>query len=285
VVPEESSRVASLEAGETDYINVGVDSVLEVEDEFQIFERGGPSVLELYFQLGRESNSPTEDINFRQALSQSIDRDAINEGLVGSLGEVSANIFGGGQGSVPLEADPYDPDQAEELLAESGYDGEVLQFQSVIRAGWPQMLTIAETVQDYWSRIGIESEITNRDFAAFDAEWTTGSLPPPAVVIMDMAPRPDWIPWMRGIGGCEGVRSIVCDEELDQMVDEWAATTTPSDYEQSAREVEAYVRDNYYVLGILLYAERFAGSSAIPSDFTQGLMVRAINTRGLIWER
>lgn len=105
--------------------------------------------------------NPLRDWRVRKALSLSIDREAIRDRIMGGAAEPTRNIVPPGFfGYVDaLQADPYDPEQARELLAQAGYgDG----FQMTVHGPNDRYINdarILEAVAQMWSRIGVRTEV------------------------------------------------------------------------------------------------------------------------------
>ena len=67
---------------------------------------------------------PLADVRIRQAFNYAFDREALLEAIEGGHGEVTTQIFGPETSAYAEELEdayPYDPDRAQELLAEAGY--------------------------------------------------------------------------------------------------------------------------------------------------------------------
>jgi peptide/nickel transport system substrate-binding protein len=286
LVTEESTRLAMLRAGDADFADVGTASVAALKkDGFKIFQHGGPSILYALFQLQRPGEE-TRDLNLRKALSYSINREEINNTLLGGAGQVTGNIFPGLLGGQPLQPDPYDPQKAKDFLNQTEFREAgkklTLQMQVMPREGWPQMQTIAAALQDYWKRIGVATAITNRDFGVVRADWAAGKLPAPAVILINFDAQADWAGAARLIWTCRGALSSACDPELDKLANDWAAAPTQEDYVQRAAPVERYMRENYVVLPIVTVGQFFVGNDQISNEYSPGLITRSFNVRGLV---
>ncbi|MEM9476821.1 MAG: ABC transporter substrate-binding protein [Pseudomonadota bacterium] len=105
--------------------------------------------------------NPLRDWRVRKALSLSINREAIRDRIMGGASLPAKNIvppgfFGYVEG---LEADPYDPEQAQALLAEAGYgDG----FNVTLHGPNDRYINdarILEAVAQMWSRVGVTTEV------------------------------------------------------------------------------------------------------------------------------
>lgn len=71
-----------------------------------------------------EIEEPLADVRVRQAFNYAFDREALLEAIEGGHGEVTTQIFGPETSAYVEELEdayPYDPDRAQELLAEAGY--------------------------------------------------------------------------------------------------------------------------------------------------------------------
>jgi peptide/nickel transport system substrate-binding protein len=286
LVPEESTRVAMLRAGDADFADVGVDKVSALRDEgFRIFEHGGVSVLYVFFQLQRPDD-PTQDLNLRRALSHAINREEINQALLEGLGEPTGNVWPSLQGVTPIPPDPFDVEQAKALLAQTPYGpGGTpldLQMQVTPREGWPAMLVIAQAIQSYWKDIGVASTIIYRDFGAFRNEWLDKSLAAPTAILLNYDAQVDWQSVMTTSWTCDGLLSSVCDPELDALHAAWGQARSMEEYVDLATPVEQRIRDNQYVIPIVAARQYFAGNDQLPEGYQPGLTVRGINIRAMV---
>jgi ABC-type transport system substrate-binding protein len=272
-----------LRAGDADFIDVGIDKVPELEKEkYRIFRHNGLSPLYAVFQL--RQGDATQNINVRKAMAQAINRDELNRTLLNGLGEPTGNIWpGAGQ---PIPPTPYDLEGAKQTLAQASYGpGKpvTLTMQVAPAAGWPQMLPLAQAVQDAWKKIGVEATIVNRDFGAVRTEWLAGGLPAPAVVFMNFDPQVDWHSVVATVWTCNGLFKNVCDEKLDALHAEWGKATTMQDYIARGNAHERMMHDNYYVIPIVTSRLHFAGNDQLPEGYQPGNIVRGINVRAMVW--
>ena len=105
--------------------------------------------------------NPLRDWRVRKALSLSINREAIRDRIMGGAALPAKNIvppgfFGYVEG---LEADPYDPEQAQALLTEAGYaDGLNITLHGP-NDRYINDARILEAVAQMWSRVGITTEV------------------------------------------------------------------------------------------------------------------------------
>lgn len=62
------------------------------------------------------------------------------------------------------QTNKYDPERAKKLLEEAGYGDGELSFYTVVSANDVSSVTLAETVQDFLSDVGVNLEIDTFDF-------------------------------------------------------------------------------------------------------------------------
>jgi len=125
---------------------------------------------------GSPMMNPLRDWRVRKALSLAINREAIRDRIMGGASLPAKNIVPPGFfGYVDeLEADPYDPDQARALLAEAGYgDG----FRMTIHGPNDRYINdarILEAVAQFWTQIGITTEVDAMPRAVFFSDLIRG---------------------------------------------------------------------------------------------------------------
>jgi peptide/nickel transport system substrate-binding protein len=159
--PELSSRIAGLASRDFDLIgDVPADQFAPVQNDPELEIVGGPiaSIRVIKFDTRNEA---LKDARVRQALGLAIDRQAIVNALWGGLVSVPNGhqlpSFG------PL-FDPdrpalrYDPEEAKRLLAEGGYNGEVIPYRIRAAAYGPELAT-AQVVVAMWEAVGVKVDL------------------------------------------------------------------------------------------------------------------------------
>ena len=205
LVPEESTRVAALIAGEADIVEVTLQSKPRVE------AAGGRYV---WIQEGSYTQVrpigcwipglPCNDKRVRYALDYAIDKELIRDNLYG--GTEGAGLAGfeavtpSTLGYSPeLDATPYDPEQARELLAAAGYPGgegyPPFTLYTWQASDTPFMVEHAELIAQMWQdnlgldvtveagqNVSIRERVRNREldghvyFRSNEGRWDGGSL-------------------------------------------------------------------------------------------------------------
>jgi ABC-type transport system substrate-binding protein len=172
VVPEGSTRLQQVEAGELDIAWALTPEDVERAREnpdLVIVEDAGLNTNAVEFNVTKE---PFTSKEVRQALNYAVNKEELSEGLY------NGNMVTAG-GVLPpvdwaynpdLQSYPYDPDKARELLATAGFDeSNPLTFTfmayTIPRGYNPVGDRLATAIQEYWSEVGVQAEIQT-------AEWT-----------------------------------------------------------------------------------------------------------------
>ena len=179
IVPELSTRVAALQAGEVDIIEADNTVVNQIRDA------GGrivyaPESVHIWINANgcnRETDNDgrpimCHDLRVRQALDYAIDKTKI-QALYG--GPEAFQIDGmhgiGSPSGLGFESDlapyPFDPDQARQLLADAGYpdgagfnEGRVFPIHTWTGAGAPLTVELSTLICQSWkTELGIDCEV------------------------------------------------------------------------------------------------------------------------------
>lgn len=171
-IPEASARVASLQAGETDIIEVvPFDSIPQIESQsgLSVLDRGGAIT---YIGLDTLRGLPTADVRVRQAMNYAVDAQAIAEFILsGRAQAVPGGLWPVSPGWDPTLPFYNDKDMARQLLIDAGYpDGFEIEFSIAQVQGMLQYKEVAQAVQAELAEVGITVNIVELETAAmFDA--------------------------------------------------------------------------------------------------------------------
>jgi peptide/nickel transport system substrate-binding protein len=111
--------------------------------------------------------SPWADIRVRMAASLAIDRKAISQAETLGASPPTGNLVPPAfEYAVKIEADPYDPAKARQLLAEAGYPN---GFDAGDLYPWPPYFSTGEAVTSYLGAVGIKTRVRTMERAAFYA--------------------------------------------------------------------------------------------------------------------
>ena len=179
VVPELSTRVAALQAGEVDIIEADNTVVGQIQDA------GGrivyaPESVHIWINANgcdRETDNDglpimCHDLRVRQALDYAIDKTKIQALYGGSNAFEIDGMHGiGSPSGLGFESDlgplPYDPDKAQQLMADAGYpggagfnEGRVFPIHTWTGAGAPLTVELSTLICQNWKEVlGIDCEV------------------------------------------------------------------------------------------------------------------------------
>jgi peptide/nickel transport system substrate-binding protein len=163
-IEEDGTRLAGVLSGEIDLMtNLSPDDQAVPPTSFSV------AGLEHPIMILSTIDGPTADVRVRQAMNYAIDKEALADGLYGGLATVDEcqllgqALFGF---NADLEAYPYDPDRARELIAEAGAEGATIDV--VGESGrWLKDRELIEAVANYWSEVGLSPDVQIFEFGEY----------------------------------------------------------------------------------------------------------------------
>lgn len=199
-VPENATRVSMMRTGEADIAQIPVKDIADLLENHgaSTLPHGGSLGHGIWFAgnyyhsespvsgepVSREGFTPDADHpwigdpsdptslenarKFRRALAMAIDREAINQVMLGGLGEPNYAMYAprpsldGWNERWRIE---FDPDQAKAMLAEIGVE-EGFNFPFYIPPDSVVVPEIGEAVAEMWRNIGLEPEVFNMAYTA-----------------------------------------------------------------------------------------------------------------------
>lgn len=178
-IPEVSTRVANLLTGDVDMI-----VAVPPQDWERVNGNAGTSVVDflttrvmlLALRVGPSETmpdwaGPTADPRIREAISLSIDRQALIDLIDGMGVPVLSRITPptlGWDAQFIDQTGVYDPERAAALLAEAGYDGEELTFHSSTR--WLAQKEVSEALEAMMEATGLNVDLQVLDVTTFNEQ-------------------------------------------------------------------------------------------------------------------
>lgn len=156
-----------LQAGTIDVLRyLTTDQVDGLSDAYNIYEGSMNLVHGMYLNNEYE---PLSNVKVRQALCYAVDRDAVNNFLFGGKSKIIGThmipAFAKYYNEDTLNAYPYDPAKAKELLAEAGYaDGFDLELK--VASSYSQHVNTCQIIAEQLKAVGINATINQ-------VEWNT----------------------------------------------------------------------------------------------------------------
>lgn len=156
-IPESAARMSALRTGEAGLINgVSPDNVPELSAAENV-KPITAAIDALFYIVVNLHQPPLNQREVRHALSLAIDRHSINDNLFGGVATiVSEPILPNSIGANPDRPElAYDPDRARSLLAQAGYDGQEILFETLQSQYFGNDQQIAEALVAMWDDVGL----------------------------------------------------------------------------------------------------------------------------------
>ncbi len=172
VIPEAGTRVASIMAGETDFIaGVPPTEFKRIDDSGTAKAASVDSTREAFLKFNALKPPFKDNVKLRQALNHAVDRKLISEAIWGGMGSLSRcqlmspAYFGF---NPDLDTPNYDPELAKKLMAEAGIKPGQLTIEFEVPIG-PYLMAqdVAEAIAANLQDIGVDTKIVDMDFGAF----------------------------------------------------------------------------------------------------------------------
>lgn len=278
VVPEDASRMALLETGDTDIVErVPPESIAQINALPNAKAFTPPSMFSINMEI--VLRGPLKDLRVRKALNLAIDRAGITKGVLGGMGIPSVGMVGPGtQDKLRKTFDPipFDPAQAKKLLAEAGYGPGKLALTLTCPTGrYIKDSAVCQAVAGSLQNVGVKATAHVVDRGT----WTqTVSMPPDK--------RPDNIGMVgRGTAGMDytlyrlfhtGVSanaSGFSDPKVDALLEKGRTTTDPEEQKAIYGEIQSIVWEQMPFI-FLWYQTQALG----VADNVQGFKVRPDET-------
>lgn len=253
-ITDPNTRVNEMLSGGLDImVEVPPDSLSQFEgtEDFTIYEQAGPHVWFLILNL-REG--PFTDVRMRRAANYAINKTALVENVLSGTATVADSpippAFDWAYNE-DLEPYPYDPDMAEQLIQEAGYDGEEITFY--VTEGGSGMLdpvAMGTAIQADLAAVGLNVSIETY-------EWNTflGLVNPGLEGKADMAEMawmtndPDTLPFLTlrtaafpEDGGFNS--GYYSNPEVDRLLEQARQATSQDERARLYREVQALVYED-----------------------------------------
>jgi peptide/nickel transport system substrate-binding protein len=171
-VPDETTRAAALKRGEVDiayFLNGPIAEDVRRTPGLKLMAMRTNAAFFLDFLDQWDPKSPWHDRRVRLAASLAVDRKAINEaemlGFAGLTGNIVPRHM---EFALAIDAHPYDPQRAKQLLAEAGYPN---GFDGGDLTPTPPYSSMAEAIGSYLGAVGIRTKVRTMERATYLTSW------------------------------------------------------------------------------------------------------------------
>jgi peptide/nickel transport system substrate-binding protein len=266
IIPEYSTQVAGLEAGEIDMFDeisagLGYSDISRIQDDgrFQIIQT---SVEGMYpFVQFNVSKPPFDDLRVRQAFSLAVNRDALVTVALQGNGKPSYTPLN--EGTIGYNPDlqdqglHYDLERAKELMQEAGYtynengmlvtpNGQPFVFD-MPTIDYSFFLSTSQVLVDQYKTLGVTLNISLEEIGIWWSQLSTGDF---AITITgDTLTDADVIYLglhSTSIGGAN--TSFVRDPVLDEILDRTRSETNSAARQAAVDEAQLYIMNQAYIV-------------------------------------
>lgn len=192
IIADEQARINALETGELSMAVVGVDEIDAMADRgLGVLAGLGPQFIGLTMNA---ATAPFDDPRVRQAIFQAIDRVGIADQLMEGMCDAQIQYWpstswaydaGLGDG---LDVWPYDPEAAEQLLADAGV-ADAVEFTVPI-TDLAAYVSIAEVIQQNLADVGVTMNIELVDGPTLFQQYRVDKTAPATLEVYVASPDP-----------------------------------------------------------------------------------------------
>lgn len=281
VIPENSTRVAALLAGEVDIIQAVPPELVETLAQTPgIQVKGAPGTQPKWMELNVTS-PPFDDVTVRQALNYAVDKDLIIEAVYGGRAVALPGPLSPFNNFVnkSLAPYPYDPDKALELLAEAGWsdsDGD----GTLDKGGQPLAFTIdtleewrplAEAVAGMYRELGLDAGVRFWEYSvvkdqllacerqAYLDDWGDSAFDPVGHFEAKWATFTEGQPYGRGNFSCYS------NARVDELIKAGETEADPAKRQEIYDEAQQIVYDEAPAVFLILPEEAEAASDRVQN--------------------
>jgi peptide/nickel transport system substrate-binding protein len=204
----------------------------------------------------QDPKNPFHDKRVRQAISLTIDREAINQAECDGMGMVDGNwINDDVEYGMPWPKWSRDIGKAKQLMAEAGHpNGLNVDWVTPV----PNYYSRGERIVSQLQAIGIRARMQTMERGVFLKRLQGGLKEWPGVQIIFNAARVGgtWSNWYDSFMKCGGFngRDRNCVAELDAKFDKYLASTNREERKQLAEEIQKEILENYYFVPVFRHA-------------------------------
>jgi len=246
-IPDVSTRLSALEAGELDLI-----TVLPPDSAESVPKLASTVGIENPMVILNTAAGLTQDPAVREAMNLAVDKDALAEQLFGGYAEVSRcqPTSPTALGYAPdLEPYPYDPERARQLIEDAGAAGERVDL--VTSDVFTNGRELAQAIAAYWTDAGLDVEVHVPEFNSYVEDlYAKGAERPAAVYVSSSTDLMDAGAVARQLT-TDGIQSAYSNPEVDQLFAEALNTEEPDARARLYQEAVAIACDDAALLNLL----------------------------------
>lgn len=284
VVPEEGTRVAMLQRGEADIIEVARDRGIELEKSgFTAFAKQDSKSVTMVFSLIKAGDHPITNIKVRQALDLAIDKSTLLKAIYMGKGNLTGNfaVMPWSTGYEALPVRPFDAAKAKQLLTEAGYaNGFDLDLFSFAISGAPEVPTLNEAIAGYWNKVGVRTKVIPVDYVTFSNDSSAGNLKAGVATYGFSIPALPFsyhdLIFIKG-----GKNYMVADPKLAELITKAEGSANLEETAAGVKASERYMYDQNYVIPIVATSVEWSANPKTVKDWNLGRAPYGLNLESL----
>jgi oligopeptide transport system substrate-binding protein len=279
------SRMVMYEQGDLDITPVGLNDIERVTDPTNPLNQELHTVDSLgVFYIGLNAKQPPfDDVKVRQAFNYALDRQRIIDVVYKKTVPVAWGIVPPtmpGYSNPDLKPLEYDPQKAQELIAESKY-GDVSEFPDitfhVLGSGGATGRVIEAIVASYQENLGLTIEVQQTDWATFLSDLHRPDNPDQmwggeAGWIADYPDPHDFLDVLFRCGSQQN-NTNYCNPEVDKLLDQAAAEENPDKRQELYRQVEQTVVDEAAWVPLFFEVEQWLVKPYVKDAYLPPMMI------------
>ena len=244
---ESSTRVNQLLAEETDIVtNVPPNEVSRVNGSDVATINSVPSARIIFLQM-RYDVEPFSSQQFRQAMNHAVDVESIIENVLNGFGNITSQpTLDGHVGYNPdIDPYPYDPDEAERLVEESGHAGVEITLETPIGRYLRDVQIAQAAASQIDSLSNVSCEVEQREFSSLVQDVTAPNI--------EDRPHFNLLGWgnaefdgsqtLTPLLSSEGALTVLKNDELDGLLTDAEATEDPDERVDILQEANQLAHD------------------------------------------
>jgi peptide/nickel transport system substrate-binding protein len=247
-LPEPAARLQALLSDQVDLaVQLSPDQLPQLEGAGYVASvSSAPQVMSLAFYTESPEESPLASPEVRLALNHAVNKDAIVDNL---LPEQAAPAS---QGATPaafgydpeLEPIAYDPELAQQLLADAGYPDGFSFAADIVVGSFPADAEIYQLMQQDLAAVGVDVELTQITFPEWLEKYLANGWTGQAFGLSwNTAPLLDSIRPIE-IFSCKKEPAFFCDDAMMPLIDEANTEFDPAAREAILHEIWAAMQAN-----------------------------------------
>jgi peptide/nickel transport system substrate-binding protein len=268
-IPETQARLAALQTGEVDIATYLPPDIVEPLQSKKL-NFGFKSVLStrvVYLQLSplaTQKDSPLLKKEVRQAINHAIDRDSLINKILTGGGEkvptiVPKGIFGY---ESKINAYPYDPQKAKELLAKVGLSNGFEMELNGPTGRFMRDKEINQAIAGQLEKVGIKTKVKIHEWGTYSKAVTSHTMPSPYLESWSL-PSLDPDQWLWPTLHSGEFFSRTNDKEIDKFLDDARSEMDSTKREKLYHEIQKIAYDRSYLCPLYQVKNLFGISNRI----------------------